>query len=74
MMKRDGAPPAMGPVEAQPDTPSGDAVVLTDAAAEAAAGGMCVNHSAFLKWATTHDEKGNEIDPQTGQIVKASGR
>lgn len=61
----DGKGPAEIPADAQP---------LTDAAAEAAAGGMCVNHSAFLKWASTHDEKGNEIDPQTGQVIKAAGR
>lgn len=54
--------------------PTEDATLLSDATTEAAAGGMIVNQDAFLKWAQTHDRYGNEIDPSTGQIVKAAGR
>ncbi|MDE1569455.1 hypothetical protein [Aquabacter sediminis] len=72
-MQHDTAPAAKAPIEVQND-PQVEAEALTDAAAEAAAGGMCFNDRAFLKWARTHDEKGNELDPQTGEIIKASGR
>lgn len=73
MMQRDTALPAEDQVEASVETPV-DATHLSDAAAEAAAGGMCFNDRAFLKWARTHDEKGNELDPQTGQIIKPADR
>lgn len=69
LMERDTAPLAKGPAKASVDAPV-DAIPLSDAAAEAAAGGMCFNDRAFLKWARTHDEKGNALDPQTGQIIK----
>lgn len=55
---------------AQPES----AAPLSDAAMEAAAGGlMIVNQKAFLDWLVTHDTHGNEIDPQTKQIVKPAG-
>ncbi|QTL02887.1 hypothetical protein J5J86_19280 [Aquabacter sp. L1I39] len=68
-MQRDNEPSGAASAEA-----AQDATPLSDAAAEAAAGGMIVNQNAFLKWAQTHDRHGNEIDPSTGQIVKAPER